>query len=107
MVSRSTDAILSQMRQAGKPRTTTQETVQEQPAPPIDIGTIAMVLAMLLGKSQPAGLGNTAMPPVRDTSNLFNSVFGAAAPAVSDFGANAPAWGEMDPYSILAKIAGV
>ena len=52
--------ILAQMAMAGKPRTTTTETLETLPEEGLDIGSLLMMLLMMGGKKAGGGLGLTA-----------------------------------------------
>jgi len=97
------DAILTQIRQAGQPRTIrATETITGKE--PIDIGGLGLLLYMLMQMQQPgAKLGTTPLPGARtfggaDVLGQAPASFGPSASPV------AQGFGGMDPSQLMAAI---
>jgi hypothetical protein len=98
------DAILTQIRQAGQPRTVTStETVTGKE--PVDIGGLGLLLYMLMemqpkGPNEPPMVGEgSPFGQLRGMDNLMPS-FGAAAPSAG------LGFGGMDPMQLITAILG-
>ena len=98
------DAIFSQMRQAGQPRTTTTtgtaDTTQTSNEP-IDMGQLGLLLYFLLNKNKttitPMPGISPIVPPARDVSGLPST----APASMSD-----QSYSQLNPIQILLSLFG-
>jgi len=77
------DLIYSQMAQAGKPRTTTQQstgtttgTQTLKQNSPLDLGSLGLLLYLMLSGKNKTSIGTTPAPAGINTSSLINQVPG-------------------------------
>lgn len=79
-----TDKIMEQMRSIGEPRVTTQESTVTAPQEGLDMGSMGLILAMLLGMNPQAG--GAGLPGVGQIATGPPPVTGFAGPTVGSAG---------------------